>query len=376
MIVEADISLSIPAYILAMGYLLMFLLSITMLISLRTKWSKVLLAWVLLMIIYIFPEAGLVLFMSIYHWNGETYGIVEISMWLVRIFFNMCGIVCVQSLWSSYKQEKSIFRSLQELSITNDGMTGGLPDHVLGVPGHHKLRSSLRFHPSYSQNKLGYNNPAFSTSVSHITGGGAVPPGMKYQNKTHIKRSSSSASHFVSASRLSLPNLSMNNNIMFPSRSYLKQGLSTNEFNPGGFNKPLSQYDLPSFGLDPDAPVFIQPGYGPGGLPVNIYHGNSRRDQLISETVESYRPRSLGDLHRNGSVSMLSERYTTSSDYDTQSLDRRRLEYRAQSMGAMNLGFISDGELRSMGGRIGSKQSLGQISGVSDSPEKYRDIAL
>ena len=34
----------------------------------RTKWSKVLLAWLLMMVIYIFPEAGLVLFMSIYHW--------------------------------------------------------------------------------------------------------------------------------------------------------------------------------------------------------------------------------------------------------------------------------------------------------------------
>jgi len=201
---------------------------------------------------------------------------------------------------------------------------------------------------------------------------------MQYQNKTpgYVKRSTSSVSQFVPASRLSLPNLSMNNNIIFPASSYLKHGLSKNEFNPGGFTKTLSQYDLPSFGLDPDAPVYIQPGYGPGGLPVNIYRGNSRRDHLISETVETYRPRGLGDLHRNDSISMLSERYNTCSDYDTQSLDRRRLEYRAQSMGAMNIGFISDGEFRSMGGRIGSKQSLGQISGVSDSPEKYRDFAL
>ena len=167
-----------------------------------------------------------------------------------------------------------------------------------------------------------------------------------------------------------------NNNIMFPSHPYLKQGLSKNEFNPGGFHKTYSQYDLPSFGLDPDASVFTQRGYGPGGLPLNIYRGNSRRDQLLSETVECYRPRSLGNLHRNNSVSMLSERYTMATDYDTQSLDRRILGYQTQSTGAINMGFISEGEFRSMGGRIGSRQSLGQISGVSDSPEKYRDIAL
>ena len=96
----------------------------------------------------------------------------------------------------------------------------------------------------------------------------------------------------------------------------------------------------------------------------------------MSETVERYRPRSLDTMLRGNSVSMLSERYTTSSDYDTLSLDRRIHGYRAQSMGAINMGYASDGEGRSMGGRVGSKQSLGQISGVSEGPEKYRDFAL
>ena len=84
----------------------------------------------------------------------------------------------------------------------------------------------------------------------------------------------------MTASRLSMPDLTSlnsinNNNSMMFSRQ-LKQGLSRNEFNPGGVQKTLSQYDLPSFGLDPDAPIFIQQGYGPGGLPLNIYRGNSR----------------------------------------------------------------------------------------------------
>ena len=124
-----------------------------------------------------------------------------------------------------------------------------------------------------------------------------------------------------------------------------------------------------------------------------------RRDHLMSETLESYRPRSLSNLHLRGggggheaghSVSMmsLSERFTTGRglEYDTQSLDRRRLGYRG---GQMNLGYVGEdtglsflseaatsAAFTSFGGSAGSKQSLGQISGVSDSPEKYRDIAL
>ena len=103
----------------------------------------------------------------------------------------------------------------------------------------------------------------------------------------------------------------------------------------------------------------------------------------MSETLESYRPRSLGNLHREDSVSMLSERFNTSRvDYDTQSLDRRRFGYKHVSnvnMGYIGdgLGYVSDGgAFNSFGGSLGSKQSLGQISGVSDNPEKYRDIAL
>ena len=187
-----------------------------------------------------------------------------------------------------------------------------------------------------------------------------------------------------------MPDLtSLSSSLYFP--NHLKQGLSRNEFNPGGLagvQKTLSQYDLPSFGLDPDAPIFIQQAYGPGGLPgVSLYRGNSRRDHLISETMESYRPRSLGNLHREDSVSMLSERFNTTSrtDYDTQSLDRRRFGYKNNSdnfgyipdTSSLSLGYVSDGGgFHSFGGSLGSKQSLGQMSGISDSPEKYRDIAL
>ena len=54
-------------------HLYVFRLSLLSFAIFRTKWSKVLLAWLLMMVIYIFPEAGLVLFMSIYHWVRLIY---------------------------------------------------------------------------------------------------------------------------------------------------------------------------------------------------------------------------------------------------------------------------------------------------------------
>ena len=148
------------------------------------------------MILYIFPEAGLVLFMSLYQWVGNaycrnrplwwilftsqrsrfvlflqpcwwlyvkhsqfeyflqsnrTYGVVELSLWLVRVLsnvrswclylemmkwqhfvilyvtasifliciFQLTGLVCVHSLWTVWREEKSLFRSLHQLGIVS-----------------------------------------------------------------------------------------------------------------------------------------------------------------------------------------------------------------------------------------------------------------
>lgn len=390
-ILEAKVSLSVPAYILASSYLFMCILSLSMLASLRSKVSKMLLSWLLVTLLYIFPEAGLVLYMAIYHWAGGTCGVIEISLWIVRVFFNVCGLVVIQALWSGWREEKSIFRSLHELSITNGGVSG-LKEQHLGVPGHHKLRGSMRFQPQlhprfapalnnnksdsgsnggtfvaslYSNNpgynNMGYNNQAFSSSNHELSGA-------KYSH-THLNRTASSVSRLGS-----LPSLVM------PKSSYLNQGFSTTEFSPHSFLAPRllshSQLDLPSFGLEPDDPVFIQRGHGTGGLPLTIYRGDSRRDKLLGETMEWYRPRSLAGLNTTDmdSVSMLSERFQSRGrrpEYHTQSLDRRL----ARGHKLINPGYHS---ATTHGGqtRQGSRQSLGQISAISDSPEKYRDIAL
>jgi len=401
-IVEAKVALSVPAYVLASGYLLMFTMSLVMLMALRTRMTRFLVVWVLLNIVYIFPEAGLVLFMSIYHWNGKTYGVIELGLWAFRVAFNVFGIVSVQSLWSYWKDEKSIFRSLQELGNTNSGLvSNGIGDNSLGIPGQLKLRGSLRYTggmngypaipPGYNANyqtaELGYSNPAFSGSKSKVNGGLALT---KYEYSTKdLHRVPSSASGFVSASRL----------------QSFSQGYSGTEFNPRSYSQSqvdLRSYsrsaaDLPSFGLDPDGPLYLQAPYGPGGLPVNIYRGNSRRDKILSEheRMEWYRPRSLGNIPVDmDSISLYSAQYDDRGGYEDRTFGFDR-KYRAASMGNLHLSTGgSDWRERepigtngwrerepigtSNGWRepIGSKQSLGQISGVSDNPERYRDIAL
>merc|ERR1719309_1258293 len=125
--------------------------------------------------------------------------------WGFRVAFNVFGIVSIQSLWSHWKDEKSIFRSLQELGNTNGGVVStGVGDDSLGIPGQVKLRGSLRYSsagypnlplvytpsPTDYQNQLGYANPAFARSASKLGGSLAVA---KYTNKDNaiLKRSPS-----------------------------------------------------------------------------------------------------------------------------------------------------------------------------------------
>ena len=113
--------------------------------------------------------------------------------------------------------------------------------------------------------------------------------------------------------------------------SYLKQGLSKNECNTQERQQTFSQFDLPNFGLDPDAPIFIENGYGPGGLRLNIYQCNSRRDHLISDTVGLHRAHSSETIHCVG-VDM----------FFTDWMDRRLDGSRAQSMGVITMEYVRD----------------------------------
>ena len=106
-------------------------------------------------------------------------------------------------------------------------------------------------------------------------------------------RTSSTASNFVSASRLSLHDLTsvgkpQSRNLMYASRmsvgstSEINQ-LSQNEFDPATFRtamfankrKSLSQWDLHNFGLMGDDPVFFKSGNPSRGKPVNLFRTKS-----------------------------------------------------------------------------------------------------
>ena len=62
------VRLPIPAYLLALSYFFLSLLSLSMLVGLRTKRTRLLLAWILINLLVICPEAGMVLFMAVYYW--------------------------------------------------------------------------------------------------------------------------------------------------------------------------------------------------------------------------------------------------------------------------------------------------------------------
>jgi hypothetical protein len=63
-----SVRLPIPAYLLALIYFYMSLLSLVLLAGLRTQRTRLLLAWMLLTLLTQFPEGGMVLFMAIYYW--------------------------------------------------------------------------------------------------------------------------------------------------------------------------------------------------------------------------------------------------------------------------------------------------------------------
>ena len=135
-----------------------------------------------------------------------------------------------------------------------------------------------------------------------------------------MKRSASSASQFVSASRMSglndIHSAGPPAPVAHPVQLSAGQltGYQRNEFDTSKFTTGLafrtqSQYDLPSFGLDPDEPIFVTGPYGKGGLqpdyrPFSALSGarappsyrprsaNGGRDS----SLQWYRPRSLVNL--------------------------------------------------------------------------------
>ena len=101
------------------------------------------------------------------------------------MFCSYDNMTCVVS--SSSSPPSSLLSSLS-LQNTGDisGGGGGLPDSVLGLAGQHKMRqNSFRYPTGHNGYNLGYNNPAYSTSINHLSG--TALSITKYNNK-NIKR--------------------------------------------------------------------------------------------------------------------------------------------------------------------------------------------
>ncbi|XP_068894160.1 uncharacterized protein Rcd6 isoform X2 [Tenebrio molitor] len=78
-----------------------------------------LIAWMFSVTILTFPEAGMVIYMSIQYWRIETlYGVTELASWLVRILVNVIQLILIQSLYTSWKDEELVEKRLQDLNMT------------------------------------------------------------------------------------------------------------------------------------------------------------------------------------------------------------------------------------------------------------------
>ena len=101
------------------------------------------------------------------------------SRWLM--FCSYDNMTCVVS--SSLSPSLS---SLLQLQNTGDISGGG--DSVLGLAGQHKMRqNSFRYTTGHNGSyHLGYNNPAYSTSINHLSG--TALSITKYNNNKNIKR--------------------------------------------------------------------------------------------------------------------------------------------------------------------------------------------
>jgi hypothetical protein len=118
-ILESLVALPAAAVLLCAGYFTMALFAALLIHGLATKNTLCLRAWMFSVTILTFPEAGMVIYMSIQYWRIETlYGVTELASWLVRILVNVIQLILIQSLYTSWKDEELVEKRLQDLNMT------------------------------------------------------------------------------------------------------------------------------------------------------------------------------------------------------------------------------------------------------------------
>jgi len=121
-------------------------------------------SWSLMTVLSFFPEAGMVLFMSLYYWPSHKYeyGVIELVYWCLRAIFNIFGALCVCSLYLSWRDEELILGRLHDLTLANIeagsvpyGLTDTLKSRKSRIVS---LNSNNHSHSHHNHNHQGYPN--------------------------------------------------------------------------------------------------------------------------------------------------------------------------------------------------------------------------
>jgi len=178
---EAKSDVPVPSYILCVGYFINWTMSVVLMLGLALKRTRLILFWQLSIITTFFPECGLVLFTSLYHWTLESsFGAAVLIFWVVRALLNILCLLCVFSLYAHWKEEKRVSRRLRDITMTSPMSNGLYTTGTMKTP----LPGSLR---------AGFHNPAYLASQMNL---GRMHPTSPTPRIPNIHRSISSLSHY------------------------------------------------------------------------------------------------------------------------------------------------------------------------------------
>lgn len=384
-IIESEVSLPLPAYLLCAMYMVILLVSIFLAVGLAGKKTRVLLAWVFIMAVFYFIEGALVLYMIITHWTvQEKYGIIELAFWILRAIYNIFAYITIFSQYITWKDEKQVMMRLQHLSMSSGGGRVVATDSVSTMKKdslHSNGHVALDGHHAY-------DNPAYTTTSSDLTlngtSTGVATVTMGYTTDGRMKRSLSSASQLRLQRAPSLYGGSLPNHgqeLNDPSTKH--HTLNPLAMAYGGSTQ--SEFDASSF-----SGIFPFPARSQSELSLNL---QSRTKANPRESILGHKPRSLMYLDEDDYLARPPPSRPVSMGYvnvhrefSTQSLDRSKNQKnnsprRAASMEALDVRELPDVKLQKLAmkpfdylNRPGSKPS--DLDTDSDDVRKIQDVAL
>uniref|UniRef100_T1J048 Uncharacterized protein n=1 Tax=Strigamia maritima TaxID=126957 RepID=T1J048_STRMM len=361
-IIDSNASLPIPAYILCVGYFIIFFTSVIMIAGMIGQASKCLLVWLFVIVILFVPEGGIVLFMSIIHWTlRHKYGLTELIFWVCRAVLDIIAVIVVQSQYSTWKNNKQVLQRLQSLHLT-----GAITDTVLKDG-----QFSNGYLPSTTTTGA-YENLGFisTTDIRPSATNSQLPP----LSNTRMQRSLSSASQLQPTHQNSLHNGGSlpTDRMHLHDWPYLQTSRTTGTLNSSN----NSNFD----------PAVLAARYS---FPVK----SSTSIERQPSDLQSYRPRSLMYLDEDDYLTRPPPSRAVSlgyvnlhpAAYSTQSLDRSKFlrmagRRRTTSLDALDMRMRPDVQLQKVAmepfdylNRPGSKSDL---DNVEDNLPNLNDVAL